>query len=97
MGIERSNGRETQTEHFNRQCFPMQSAICWFYQDGVPMKKYFHNISDVETCKDYDYSLDTIKWVIESIKSEFGHRHGRDFLQLCGILAFMKGFQKKII
>jgi hypothetical protein len=79
MGIERTFGRETQTEHFNKQSFPLQSAICWFTHEGVSYKKYFHNISDVETEKDYSYSLDTIKWVIESIELEFGKRQGQVF------------------
>ena len=79
MGIEQNFGRETQTQHFNKQCFPLQSAICWFNHLGVPYKKYFHNISDVETGKDFDYSLDTIRWVFESINSEFGFRDGRFF------------------
>ena len=76
MGIEQKNGRETQTEHFNRQCFPLQSAICWFSHEGLQYKWYFHNIGDTTTPKDYNFSLDTVKWVIESIISEYGFRFG---------------------
>ena len=77
MGVERTYGRETQNEHYNKQSFPMQSAICWFSHGGVSYKKYFHNFSNVETPKDFNYTLDTIRWVLETIKSEYGFRYGR--------------------
>ena len=77
MGLEQKNGRETQAEHFRKKAFPLQSAICWFNYGGVSYKRYFHNFGDVETPKDFNYTLDTIKWVLESIFSEYGFRHGR--------------------
>jgi hypothetical protein len=79
MGLEQKNGRETQAEHFQRKSFPLQSAICWFYHEGVSYKRYFHNFGEVETPKDYNYTLDTIRWVLETIFTAYGFRHGQNY------------------
>ena len=47
---------ETQDMYYKKQSFPMQSAIAYLMTDEGLKKRYYHNISRVDTVKDYRYT-----------------------------------------